>query len=58
MSRTAQRARMEAYAARELGQYWRLPLVTEQVVDLTDPVQFPEIHLARLHAAKLRGFGQ
>jgi hypothetical protein len=33
-------------------------IITEQVVDLMDPVQFPEMALARLRAAELREQGK
>lgn len=55
MSRAAQRARMDAYAARDLRETaWGTPLIPERVVDLTDASQFPEMALAREHARKLR----
>lgn len=55
MSRTAQRARMDAYAARDLRETaWGTPLIPERVVDLTDAEQFPEMALARERAKRLR----
>lgn len=56
MSRAAQRARMEVYAAKELlGVEWlQSAIITEQVVDMSDPVRFPNMAKAREHAARLR----
>lgn len=55
MSRAAQRARMDAYAKRELhAREWGIPLVTEQVADITDAEQFPETALALEHARRVK----
>ena len=46
-------------SARELIPNWLdSAIITEQVVDMLDPVKFPEMALARLHAAKLREMGK
>lgn len=54
MSQQARMARLLNGSLAEQRDQWRIPLITAQVVDLTDPIAFPEIHLAREHARRLR----